>query len=626
MVIEYIRTGDDQGMKDANISKEILTVAGKIHELSRIVEGGVQKSASEDPDEGQKQLQQALEEITKLSNRQAQTKELSNLAADNSSISKIVDALAVLPRVGSEMAGSSKEAADQLKIAAKDLSDAGTILKNLEGGEGNNFANLITDNFSEQIKSLEKMAQDVAKSSSSIDSAAGRMLEKDPGLGNAVNSLVEFLKAQQSRSASPAAKASGFIPNFAPNIGVNINAVTDAYKREVTSLVQTGVPMSAAKGLVSMDTNQALKTERNPEGVGLYSEAFGEKSLPDAIQKTRSSGFNPVKYAGGGGIPNFAPQIFSTPSQATGKHTLRHGGLTYQFSSEKEKIDWIKQQQSFGSPPPSRKAMRPIDRSSPAFYDSSVTVPGEPGYHPSNKPKELLPLDRASTITVGNKGGGRLDNRFIDETKVRYDDIVSGRFSTTEKDDGTLRTQVITKDKFGRQQVKSFRQITNEEAQTNSSLYGLAITNRRMEHLHTEHPGIYQDLITSAKEYHSAKKNIMDKSLAGNPLTSEEIKKRSASEKKFKEARAVAHGKLREDFDLKTHRRPSAGEKGVKRRAVPVDPLVDRIRNLHKENPKGKGKIAMNIRVGFKIYMMAKSLPELIGWSRCRLKILSPSH
>ena len=158
-----------------------------------------------------------------------------------------------------------------------------------------------------------------------------------------------------------------------------------------------------------MDTHSSLRSERNPDGIGIYSAAFGESSLSDAMQQTAARGFNPMKYAGGSNIPNFAPQTFYDPADATGKYTLRSGGLTYQFSSEKEKLEWIKQQQGHGDPgrgktsnnsPSYVKPFRKMDRESPQFYDSSAK-PGEKGYRESNKPKDLLPLDRSSSITVG---------------------------------------------------------------------------------------------------------------------------------------------------------------------------------------------------------------------------------
>ena len=61
------------------------------------------------------------------------------------------------------------------------------------------------------------------KANTMIEAAAKTMIMENPKLINAVLSLREYL------GASRVPKASGHVPNFAPNFGINVNAVADAY-------------------------------------------------------------------------------------------------------------------------------------------------------------------------------------------------------------------------------------------------------------------------------------------------------------------------------------------------------------------------------------------------------------
>ena len=66
-----------------------------------------------------------------------------------------------------------------------------------------------------------------------------------------------------------------------------------------------------------------------------------------------------------------------------------------------------------------------------------------------NIPKEPLPLDPRTSLTVGKRGimmgpdgrkfGGRDHNVLVDETKARYDNIVTGTFSALRQDDGSFK-------------------------------------------------------------------------------------------------------------------------------------------------------------------------------------------
>jgi hypothetical protein len=123
------------------------------------------------------------------------------------------------------------------------------------------------------------------------------MSETTPALVGAIQRLAPIL--ERAAQGQPANKASGFVPNFAPDAGINIQAVNESYKREVSELMSSGLSKGAAERSVNIDTYPALKTERNPLGVGLYSNSFGEISLADAVRKTNSKGLNPAKYAGG---------------------------------------------------------------------------------------------------------------------------------------------------------------------------------------------------------------------------------------------------------------------------------------------------------------------------------------
>ena len=543
-------------------------------------------------------LSNELKGLLQGANTHAVQEEVGNMSGDLTAEQKTVNAVVNLSSSLDDFAQESKdkliEAADALTESAVHLSEvkkddaAGQNLVELLGKEGD---------FGGVMQALIKMSENDSESETALQKAAKDLLKASPELLSAVKQMSTFLSRVETNENTNAA---GFIPNYAPNIGVNINAVNEAYKREVTALNKTGIPMSAAKGLVSMDTHPSLKTERNPTGIGLYSMAFGESSLSDAMQQTAARGFNPVKYAGGvtnnTSVPNFARTISDadpynyilreSPSEVQSKYSLRHQGMIYEFQNALDKEAWIRNTMDTTSGPSYRRPpIQPIRTDDPRYYNSAAR-PGEPGYRKSNSPEELLPLDRETSITVGYKGR-KLDNRRVDETKVNYDDIVSGRFSSIRNEDGSFRTRVITKDKNDKEQVRSFREITNDEAQRNSSLFGLPITNRRMEHLHNEHPDIYQKLITTSKEYHSSKNDMRKKGLAGKKITNEEFKKRRETEARFNSIRKEARAKLNEDFDLKTHRRPKDNEIAVKPRE---NPRVTKMKRLHEDNPRKEGE------------------------------------
>ncbi len=113
----------------------------------------------------------------------------------------------------------------------------------------------------------------------------GKIAQLEPFLNSSIRQ-----KTSQKRSRMTNA-ALGFIPNFSSPLGSSVG-------REMAA----GIPASA----IRVGSSPALRSSKNPSGLGVYNTKDEPMGLNQGISRSRSMGINPKSHgAAGGFVPNF---------------------------------------------------------------------------------------------------------------------------------------------------------------------------------------------------------------------------------------------------------------------------------------------------------------------------------
>jgi TP901 family phage tail tape measure protein len=135
------------------------------------------------------------------------------------------------------------------------------------------------------LKNLARIEAKIGgEAANNIVSKYANEFGEEPSISSAAKSISQKIRTKKNN-------ASGFIPNFSSPLGSSVG-------REMAA----GIPASA----IRVGSSPALRSSKNPSGLGVYNTKDEPMGLNQGISRSRSMGINPKSHgAAEGFVPNF---------------------------------------------------------------------------------------------------------------------------------------------------------------------------------------------------------------------------------------------------------------------------------------------------------------------------------